>query len=100
MTSSKDLATLTCGDFEPHVSDIFSLQSPAGALSLRLAAVRKLGAAQRAGGAFSLEFVSPVGPVLPQATYILDHSAFGPLAIFLVPIGRNEDGVSYQAIFT
>ena len=100
MSSSKDLAALTCSDFEPHLGEIFYLQSTAGAVSLRLTQVRKLGQATRAGGAFSLEFVMPVGPVLPQAAYPLNHSALGSLAIFLVPIGRTEDGVTYEAIFT
>ena len=76
------------------------MQSTAGAVSLRLVQVRKLGQATRAAGAFSLEFVLPVGPVLPQATYPLDHPALGSLAIFLVPTGQTPDGVIYEAIFT
>ena len=79
---------------------MFSLRSAAEEISLRLINIRKLGEAKRAGGAFSLEFVSPAGPVLPQAIYALDHSALGSLAIFLVPIGRTQDGVIYEAIFT
>ena len=100
MSSSTDLAILTYGDFGSHVGDVFSLRSAAGEVSLRLVEVRKLGHAQRAGGAFSLEFVSPPGPVLPQAIYALDHSTLGSLAIFLVPLGRTPDGVTYEAIFT
>jgi len=100
MSSSRDLATLTPDDFEPLVGDLFLLRGPAGETPLRLVQVRKLGQAQRAGGAFSLEFVSPAGQVLPQATYPLEHSALGSLAIFLVPLGRTEDGVTYEAIFT
>jgi Domain of unknown function (DUF6916) len=100
MSSSTDLATLTCGDFESHLGDVFSLRRAAGEISLRLVDVRKLGQAKRAGGAFSLEFVSPPGAALPQAIYALDHSELGSLAIFLVPLGRTPDGVSYEAVFT
>src|SRR5437879_2873096 len=100
MSSSKDLAALSRGDFEAHLGEIFYLQRPDEPVALRLVQVRKLGQATRAGGAFALELVSPVGSMLPQATYTLDHSALGSLAIFLVPIGRTQDGVIYEAIFT
>lgn len=48
---------------------------------------------------FSLLFRGPAQPVLPQATYTLEHAAAGALAIFLVPVGRDAQGVQYQAIF-
>lgn len=48
---------------------------------------------------FSLMFRGPVQPMLEQATYTLEHPVLGALAIFLVPIGRNAQGVQYQALF-
>ena len=79
---------------------LFFLQGAAGELALRLTDIRKLGQAKRPGGAFALEFVLPSGTVLPQAIYALEHAALGSLAIFLVPLGRTQDGVRYEAIFT
>jgi hypothetical protein len=100
MSSSTDLAPLTCGDFEPHLGEVFSLRSAAEEISLRLVEVCKLGPAMRAGGAFSLEFVSPAGRLLPQAIYSLEHHALGTLALFLVPLGPAANGMRYEAVFT
>ena len=76
------------------------MQGTATTVPLQLVQVRKLGQTQRDGGAFALEFILPAGTVLPQATYPLNHSALGSLAIFLVPISRTQEGVIYEAIFT
>ena len=37
--------------------------------------------------------------VLPQATYVVTHEAVGEQEIFLVPIGRDDDGVRDEAAF-
>jgi hypothetical protein len=100
MSSSVDLASLTQGDFEPHLGDVFSVRNAAGEISLRLAVVRKLGQAKRAGGAFSLEFESRADRVLPQAIYSLEHRTLGTLALFLVPLGPAATGMIYEAVFT
>lgn len=38
--------------------------------------------------------------VPPQRIYRLEHAAIGASAIFLVPIGRDARGVTYEAVFT
>jgi uncharacterized protein DUF6916 len=48
---------------------------------------------------FSLYFRGPSGPVLPQGTYELTNAALGELAVFLVPIGPDEQGMVYEAAF-
>jgi hypothetical protein len=48
---------------------------------------------------FSLFFLGPDQPVLPQATYSTLNSTIGQLDIFLVPVARNADGVLYEAVF-
>lgn len=48
---------------------------------------------------FSLTFLAKDPRVLPQRIYRLEHNGLGALDIFLVPIGKNADGVSYQATF-
>lgn len=47
---------------------------------------------------FSLIFSAP-GGVMPQRSYDLRHDALGPMAIFLVPVGRTDDGTIYQGVF-
>ena len=48
---------------------------------------------------FSLVFRGPADPVLPQAIYEFAHDELGALEIFIVPIGRDESGTSYEAVF-
>jgi hypothetical protein len=48
---------------------------------------------------FSLVFTSQGDFVLPQRMYALRHAALGLQSIFLVPIGKDGDKVSYEAIF-
>lgn len=48
---------------------------------------------------FSLIFLSPDPHVLAQRLYHLTHDAMGELTLFLVPIGKDGRGVSYQALF-
>lgn len=48
---------------------------------------------------FSVFFYGPDNMFLPQQTYELSHPEMGELAIFLVPIGRDERGFLYEAVF-
>ena len=36
---------------------------------------------------------------LPQAVYRLDHEKVGSLEIFLVPVGPDEKGMRFEAVF-
>jgi len=38
-------------------------------------------------------------PVLQQAIYTVEHPELGALGIFLVPIGPDEHGLCYEAVF-
>jgi hypothetical protein len=48
---------------------------------------------------FSLIFTAKGEDVLEQRMYELRHAALGPKWFFLVPVGKKDDTVSYQAIF-
>lgn len=48
---------------------------------------------------FSLIFVETGDAVMPQGLYRLQHAEMGEVTIFLVPIGKDQRGVSYQATF-
>lgn len=100
MASSPDIATLTVNDFEPHLDAVFEVGSPDGMVPLRLAKTESAGQARREGGAFSLLFVAPAGPFLPQAIYPVQHPALGTMEIFLVPVGPVSGGNGYHAVFT
>jgi uncharacterized protein DUF6916 len=108
------LDKLRSADFAPHLHETFRLlelwaqphDSPAHgeALQLELVEIADLGAEPPAGSPqrrpFSLIFCEPGGAYLPQRIYSIEHSAFGRLDLFLVPIGPGEGGMRYQAVFT
>lgn len=48
---------------------------------------------------FSLVFVGPQECPIAQAIYRVEHDELGALDLFLVPIGKDQRGVSYEAIF-
>ena len=95
-----DLAALGIGDFTPHLDASFEMQTPAGAVPLRLAKVDPGGNSGRPGGAFSLILVAPNGPFLPQGIYPVTHPVLGVMEIFLVPVGPASGGNGYHAVFT
>ncbi|MES2056444.1 MAG: hypothetical protein V4564_10945 [Pseudomonadota bacterium] len=93
---------LVLEDFERHIGTTFVLTDETGqtadlVLTEVTAVSASSAAAQRAQ--FSLLFTSHEAIVRPQTVYSLGHAEMGDLAIFLVPIARNETGVSYEACF-
>ncbi|MCF8477810.1 MAG: hypothetical protein K9G60_12345 [Pseudolabrys sp.] len=48
---------------------------------------------------FSLTFLAKDPRVLPQRLYRLEHNGLGEIELFLVPVGKDTNGVSYQATF-
>jgi hypothetical protein len=100
MAATADLAALGIGDFSPHLDAVFDMQAAGGVVPLKLAKADPVGDSGRAGGAFSLLFVAPSGPWLPQGIYPVAHPVLGILEIFLVPVGPASGGNGYHAVFT
>jgi uncharacterized protein DUF6916 len=48
---------------------------------------------------FSIFFYGPGDILMPQSTYTLEHERMGTFEIFLVPVGRDERGFRYEAVF-
>lgn len=98
------LERLTANSFAPAVGDTFVVDAgEAGRLELELLASRPHDpdAPDDSGtrAPFTLEFRGPADPVLPQQIYRLEHPSLGPLEIFIVPVGRDESGTTYEAVF-
>lgn len=53
----------------------------------------------RHGNSFALHFRGLGQPLLPQGTYHFTHDALGTFPLFIVPIGRDRSGTTYEAIF-
>lgn len=91
------LDRVTLADFSATIDQTYALDLPDGSgLELVLEAARASGDPRP----FSVVFRGPPAPELAQGIYPLTHPAFpGPLAIFLVPIARDEAGMRYEAVF-
>ena len=48
---------------------------------------------------FSLFFRGALNTLLPQDTYHLEHERLGASDLFLVPVGKDENGFIYEALF-
>src|SRR5690349_8598029 len=48
---------------------------------------------------FSLVFLGPADPVLPQSIYAFEGERLGRSELFIVPIGRDPSGIRYEAAF-
>jgi hypothetical protein len=105
-----DLEQLTLERFLPHVGELFAapattLAGEPVALALRLDVTTALGDGNDDGRAndgrvpFALLFSGPADALLPQGVVALEHVTLGRLEIFLVPIGRDADGLHYEAVF-
>ena len=48
---------------------------------------------------FALHFRGDPRQVFPQSIYPMKHDSIGDFELFLVPIGRDETGTLYEAVF-
>ncbi len=68
------------------------------ALDLNLVEVSEL-ITTRHQARFSIQFQGPRHTFLPQSIYRMEHPQLGEIEIFLVPIGVDEAGYAYEAVF-
>ena len=81
--------------FTSIVGEPFTVgEEVAATIELLLVEAKARGAGpQLSRPAFSLLFQGPPDPLLPQATY-------RTMAIFIVPLGRDEHSAVYEAVFS
>lgn len=83
--------------FQARLGAVFSVAGAAPELALALVLDEVQPSAKPQ--AFSLTFQGPGSPELEQQTVELLRDGDAPLAIFLVPAGRNAAGMQYHAVF-
>jgi hypothetical protein len=89
-------------DFKDHVGSVFTATYPDIApipLTLDQAAPLTNYGQNAKREPFSLMFIGPGDVMLLQRMHRLKHDKMGELEIFLVPVGKNERGYLYQAVF-
>jgi len=74
-------------------------------VELELVAAQEHGSVSHSGSSgkvdtesFSLFFLGPLNPVLPQRTYLFEQEKLGEFSLFIVPIGREKIGIKYEAV--
>lgn len=76
--------------------------APGSTLPVELIEVRDLGARVLGGTRldnYALLFRGGEKSHVPQAIYRIEHEVLGALDVFLVPVGPDEVGMRYEAIF-
>lgn len=90
-------------DFADKVGEVFAVADegvPATALTLDHAELLKTRQAPPGGRPpFSLIFTGEATQMLPQRLYRLEQEKMGAVTLFLVPVGKDERGFQYQALF-
>ncbi|HEV2773692.1 MAG TPA: hypothetical protein VGV57_12870 [Thermoleophilaceae bacterium] len=102
------LERLTSETFADHVGDAFEATPVEGEpLQLLLSRCEETpyGSAEGLKNSlrrvpFSLVFHAPRDRLLPQQTWSLRHPAVGEFALFLVPLGPDENGMRYEAVIS
>lgn len=100
------LDKLTDADFSAHLKEKFHIRyQPETTLEVELIEVTSIGSVDEPTPAarrqFSVVFRSSQrNSYLPQHVYMVEHNQMGKLELFLVPIGPDEVGMRYEAIFT
>jgi hypothetical protein len=93
------LENLSRADFAEHLNTKFRINVEGSApLELEMVEAKELGKAPRQEQ-FSVVFRGSNEFFLNQGTYPLQHDAMGMLHLFLVPVGKQEDGFYYEAAF-
>jgi hypothetical protein len=102
------LETFTAQTFTPLVGQPFRIGRADGPpVEIELIKVTEwgsLGSGGRPDGPprtpFALLFRGPQAGSLPQQIYPVEHDQLGAFDLFLVPVGPDDAGMRYEAIFT
>ena len=86
------------GAFSACVGERFRLIEDGGEIVAELVEAKPLGKVP--DRPFTLLFRVPDGPLLPQRTYPFEHENLGHFELFIVPVGSDDVGMRYEAIFT
>ncbi len=87
--------------FEARIGEHFTAVAGDGArIDLELAEAVERAANPNASQGFSLLFRTADRELRRQQIFEVDHPDLGACPMFLVPIAQDDDGVSYEAVFS
>ena len=98
-------ADLKKSRFEPLRSSTFFVSkvtvdnaaaaSPQSELPLTMTTIRSTSAPPNFEQ-YSMLFIGPMDPVMSQGIYRFRHDVIGEIPLFMVPVGRDEEGTQYE----
>jgi len=94
---------LTYEDFAPYLNQIFQMKLSEGeSAELELIEAEITGPSPFKGyrDHFWLQFRDASGIKRWQDTYELEHPQKGSIQVFLIPYGKDAEGMYYQAVFS
>jgi hypothetical protein len=95
-----DLTQVRSEHFAACLNQDFELVFPDGTLPLKLSEARPLGSRPESlREPFALTFLGRAGLRLPQGIYKMRHATLGEMEIFLVQIGADQTGSTFEAVF-
>ncbi len=97
------LDTVTIDTFKPHLGEIFRVIVGDEQMRVKLTEVSPWGPEASKGRPrvpFSLIFHTVPEAMVPQAIYRVESDTMEPMELFLVPLGADERGMRYEAVFT
>lgn len=95
-----NLAEVPCEQFAACLNQEFELVFPDGTLPLKLSEARPLGVRpQSRREPFALTFLGRAGLRLPQMIYKMRNATLGEMEIFIVQIGADQTGSTFEAVF-
>lgn len=93
------LDSLHYEDFLPHVNSKFTAQlNDASTIELELTQVEEKSPSPRQEQ-FILTFRAPFSVPPQQQMFNLDHEQLGSGIMFLVPVGKDANGIIFEAVF-
>ena len=96
-----DLAEVTAERFAPLQGDRFRVDpGDSPAFDVELISILEADHRGPSRSQFSIVFRGGPDPPLPQRIYRVEHDELGALEIFLVPLGPDDLGQRYEAVFT
>jgi hypothetical protein len=100
-----DIARFTAETFSERLGETFRVGlDDGGTLDFELATATPApvqpGDTRGGRAPFTIVFLGPLEPVLPQRIYPLEHDSLGTFDLFIVPIGPAESRMQYEAVFS
>ena len=98
----KTLDKISAADFSPFLKKRFRIYFDSSApttIELIELTEKKSSSEKALRQPFSIIFRGKKDRVWPQGMYTIDHQSLGKMEIFLVPIGPDDQGMRYEAVF-